>query len=225
MCGRYTLYSNKTEIESHFEAPFKTGEIPGENYNVAPGTYNPVMLHGKARVPGITLMKWGLIPSFADSESIGYKMMNARSETVDTKPSFRKSFLRKRCLIPANGFYEWKNLGTKNKLPFYIRLLNQELFAFAGIFEKWVSPENEDVFSYSIITTEANTLLQPLHERMPVILDKENYKFWMDPMNNDYQGLKDIMKPYPTELMSVFRISDEVNKATNNHRALIEPMV
>ncbi len=226
MCGRYTLYSNKTEIESHFKAPFKTDEELNASYNVAPGTFNPVALHGKAREPGITLMKWGLVPPFADSENIGYKMINARSETIDAKPSFKKAFQRKRCLIPANGFYEWKKMEDSSiKLPFYIRLLNKELFAFAGIFERWTGSDNSELFSYSIITTEANPLLQPLHERMPVILEPEQYDFWLNPMNDDAEGLKMLLKPYPTEEMSVFRVGNDVNKVANNTPELIEPVV
>ncbi len=226
MCGRYTLYSNKTEIETHFKAPFKADEPVEASYNIAPGTENPVVLLGKAREPGITFMKWGLIPPFADSENIGYKMINARSETIDTKPSYKKAFQRKRCLIPANGFYEWKKLeGTDKKLPFYIRLLNGNLFAFAGIFERWSGDDNKEIFSYSVITTEANPLLQPLHERMPVILKPEHYDFWLDPMNDDIEGLKMLLKPYPTEEMSVFRIRDEVNKVANNSPELIEPVM
>jgi putative SOS response-associated peptidase YedK len=226
MCGRYTLYAPKTELESHFEAEFKSDEGLTESYNIAPGTQQPVVLHGKAREPGITMMRWGLIPPFADDASIGFKMINARSETLSEKPSFKKPFQRKRCLIPANGFFEWKKIqGSDRKLPFYIRLIHQELFAFAGLFERWEDKNGESVFSYTIITTEANSLLQPLHERMPVIVNPESYAYWLDPMNEDRSGLQNLLSPFPTEDMSVFRISPEVNKTSNNHKGLIEPII
>lgn len=226
MCGRYTLYSPKPELESHFDAQFKTNaELPA-SYNIAPGAQQPVVLYGKAREPGITLMKWGLVPPFADDASIGFKMINARSETLDQKPSFKKPFQRKRCLIPANGFYEWKKLdGSDKKLPFYIRLIHHELFAFAGLFERWESPKGEELFSFTIITTSANSLLQPLHERMPVIVDRKNYSSWLNPFNEDKEGLQSLLRPYATEDMSVFRISPEVNKTSNDHKGLIEPIV
>ena len=226
MCGRYTLFSDASTIEAHYNSPFKpdTSEY-NPSWNIAPGSQNPVMLLGKAREPGITFMKWGLVPAFADDPQIGYKMINARSETIDEKPSFQKPFQRKRCPIPTNGFYEWKQLpGGKTKLPFFIHLLNEDLFSLAGIFEHWKSGDKE-LFTYSIITTEANAMLQPLHERMPVILDKSEYDFWLDPMNNDVEGLKKMMNPYPAEEMRVFRIDDAVNKPANNSPELIEPIL
>ncbi|MCH8568972.1 MAG: SOS response-associated peptidase [Balneolales bacterium] len=226
MCGRYTLYSSVPELESEFDAQFKDEIRPDAMYNIPPGTYNPVVLLGKAREPGISLMKWGLVPPFAESEKMGFKLMNARSETIDEKPSFKKAFQRKRCLIPANGFFEWKRMeGSDIKIPFYISLLERSLFAFAGIFERWQSPQGEVVFTYSIITTTANSLLQPLHERMPVIIDKPAYSYWLNPMNDDYKGLKSLMKPYPTEAMSVFRVKDDVNKAGNNQPGIIAPVM
>lgn len=226
MCGRYTLYSPKDELEAHFNAQFKTDEEPPLSYNIAPGSVQPVVLHGKAREPGITLMKWGLVPPFADDASIGFKMINARSETLGQKPSFKKAFQRKRCLIPANGFFEWKRIeGSDRKLPFYVRIIHQPLFAFAGLFERWEGKNGQPLFSFTIITTVANSLLQPLHERMPVILRPDSYDFWLDGLNEDRDGLQALLKPYPTEDMSVFRISPEVNKTSNNHKGLIEPVV
>lgn len=226
MCGRYTLYSPKPDLEHHFEARFKTDAGPTPRYNIAPGSEQPVVLYGKAREPGITLMKWGLVPPFADDASIGFKMINARSETLDQKPSFKKAFQRKRCLIPANGFYEWKKLeGSERKLPFYIRLIHQEIFAFAGLFERWENKQGEPLFSFTIVTTAANSLLQPLHERMPVILNPADYDAWLNPLNEDKAALQGLLRPYATEDMSVFRISPEVNKTSNDHKGLIEPIV
>jgi len=226
MCGRYALYSPKVEIESHFEAPFRDEDEYTPSWNIAPGSFNPVALLGKARVAGIAPMRWGLVPGFAKDSNIGFSMINARSETIDEKPSFSKPFQRKRCLIPANGFYEWKNPeGTKIKIPFYIRLIHTELFAFAGIFDFWKSDSGEELFTYTIITTKANPLLEPLHERMPVILEPYQYKEWLNPINNDVDLLKSYLKPYPMQKMRVFRVSDLVNKTANNSSELIQPFV
>ena len=134
MCGRYALYSDKETIEAHFNAPFIGDAEYRPSWNIPPGTINPVVLLGKAREAGITGLRWGLVPGFSKDESLAFKMINARSETIDEKPSFKKPFQRKRCLIPANGFYEWKKIeGTDKKIPFYIKLLHDELFAFAGL--------------------------------------------------------------------------------------------
>lgn len=226
MCGRYVLHSPKKDIESHYGAQFTEEGFYTPSWNIAPGSINPVNLLGKAREPGIAPLKWGLVPSFATDENIGFKMINARSETIEEKPSFKKSFQRKRCLIPANGFYEWKQIeGTSKKLPFFIHLISSELFSFAGIFESWKNSDGNPVFTYSIITTQANALLQPLHERMPVILKPAEYEFWLDPMNNNIDELKSMLVSYPMEDMRVFRVSDLVNKTANNSAELIQPLV
>ncbi|MCH8487104.1 MAG: SOS response-associated peptidase [Candidatus Cyclonatronum sp.] len=222
MCGRYVRFSTKTELEHHFESEFKIDGEAGASYNVAPGTLNPVVLTGRAQTRGITLMKWGLIPPFADTPNIGYKMMNARSETIHEKPSFRPAFERKRCLVPANGFFEWQQTGSA-KIPHFISLQNEPLFAFAGLFERWLGPHNEAVFSYTIITTQANPLLAPLHERMPVILRPEQYNPWLDPAQRDTEALRALLQPYPAEEMSLWEVPDDVNKATVNHADLIKP--
>lgn len=224
MCGRYALFSPKTDIENHFQATFKDNNNYTPSWNISPGTSNPTALLGKARVPGLTHMRWGLVPEFAKDTKISFNMFNARSETIDEKPSFSKPFRRKRCLIPANGFYEWKNIeGSKIKIPFYIKLIHNELFAFAGIYESWVTETGEYLYSYSIITTEANALLEPLHERMPVILEPEQYASWVDPLNSDMNLLKSYFKPYPMQKMRLFRVNEMVNKSSINTPDLIEP--
>lgn len=224
MCGRYTLYSDKKTIEKTFKAPFRD-DFYQPRYNIAPGSVNPVVLMGKAREVGIAGLRWGLVPSWADDENVGYKMINARSETIDKKPSFSKPFQRKRCIIPANGFYEWKTLTSGKKLPFYIRLLDDDLLGFAGLFDHWKPPTGEDLFTYTIITTEANALLQPLHERMPVILNPEEYESWLDPLNSDTELLKNMLRPFPTDQMSTMRVSDNVSKAENEGPELIYPVL
>jgi putative SOS response-associated peptidase YedK len=168
-------------------------------------------------------LRWGLVPHWAKDTNIGYKMINARSETLTEKPSFRKPFASRRCIIPANGFYEWRKIGDK-KIPFYIRVNEQDVAGFAGLYEKWKAPDNSILPTFTIITTTANTLIEPLHERMPVILHKEDYSRWLDGENNDTEELQAMLQPYPTERMSVYRVSDAVNKSGTNDPSFIEPV-
>ena len=223
MCGRYTLFSDKETIEEHFRVQAEDDQLFTPNYNVAPGSTMPVILIGKSGSREVGGLRWGLVPKWADSVDTGYKMINARGETLDEKKSFKGPFLKKRCLIPANGFFEWKKTGNA-KEPFYIRVLSDEIIAFAGLFEKWTSPEGEDIFSYTIVTTEANALVQPLHERMPVILKPENYERWLDRENQDVEGLKKLLNPYPMEEMATLRVSKEVNTPKNNYPELLQPI-
>ncbi|HKJ45178.1 MAG TPA: SOS response-associated peptidase [Balneolales bacterium] len=224
MCGRYTLFSDKEEIEETFGVSSDENELFKVNYNVAPGTINPVILMPRPDVRDLGGFKWGLIPSWAEDERVGYKMINARAETLLEKPSYRKPFQRQRCIIPANGFFEWQTI-YKQKTPFYVRTLDQDLLGFAGLYEKWVSKDKKKtVYSYTIITTEANALLQPLHDRMPVILERKNYDQWLDPVNSDTEELNKMINPYPTERMAIYRVSQDVNDAKNNGPELIQPV-
>lgn len=223
MCGRYSLYSAKEDIESFFNVSSKDNEIFKPNYNIAPGSVMPIVLIGNSGHREIGGLRWGLIPKWADSADTGYKMINARSETLTEKKSFKGPFLSRRCLVPANGFFEWKD-AEEFKQPFFVRLLSSELLAFAGLFEHWVSPDGEDVYSYTIVTTEANTLIQPLHERMPVILSPEHYNYWLDPNNEDVEGLQNLLLPYPMAQMSTYRVTTDVNTPKNNYPKLLQPI-
>ena len=223
MCGRYTLHSEREDVEEFFDARAEDKELFKPNYNVAPGTVNPVVLVGSNGQREIGGLRWGLIPSWAEDESTGYKMINARAETLAEKKSFKGPFMSKRCIIPANGFYEWKTEQQK-KQPFYIRLLTHDLLGFAGLYEKWTSPEGEDIYSYTIITTEANALVAPLHDRMPAILRHEAYAMWLNPENKDPELLNDLLKPYELTEMATYRVSDKVNKPENNNPKLIQPI-
>jgi putative SOS response-associated peptidase YedK len=223
MCGRYAVFAGKEKIQEVFGV---TADDPGlfePNFNATPGSMLPVVLLGKARVKRIGPLRWGLIPGWADDTSVGYSMINARSETLLEKPSFKKPFQRQRCIVPASGFYEWQKLG-KAKIPYYIRTLDQEVMGFAGLFDKW-EKDGQTVFSFTIITTAANDLLAPLHERMPVILRKRDYDDWLDPLFDDLSVLQELMKPYPTERMSLYRVSDAVNTASNNGPELVRPVL
>lgn len=226
MCQRYTLYTDLKGIEEHFESEARDS-VNGNyqpNYNVAPGHSMPVVLMSKTREKKIDILDWGLILRESSDDSGALENFNVPDEELEKKPEYKKSFQRKRCIIPANGFYEWKQLESV-QLPFYIRLLNQELFGMAGLFDKWTSPEGEDRYTFTIITTQANALVQPLHTRMPAILQPEHYEYWLDPMNSDFEELHEILQPYPTEQMATYRVTNKVNSLDNNDAELTQPVM
>jgi putative SOS response-associated peptidase YedK len=178
MCGRYLLTASRDGLANWFG--FTDGPAIQARYNIAPSHSIPVVRltsEGKEREP--SLLRWGLIPSWAKDVSFGFKTINARSETIADKPAFRSAFRRQRCLIPADGFYEWKKAG-KNKQPYVIRPADGHALAYAGLWERWHSTEGEVLESTTIITTPANEVLRPLHERMPTILPREHYTLWLD---------------------------------------------
>jgi putative SOS response-associated peptidase YedK len=223
MCGRYAVFAGKEKIQEAFGVTSDDSGLFEPNFNATPGSLLPVVLLGKARVKRIGSLRWGLIPSWAEELSVGYSMINARSETLLEKPSFKKPFQRQRCIVPASGFYEWQTLG-KTKIPYYIRTLDQEVMGFAGLFDKW-EKDGQTVFSFTIITTNANDLLAPLHERMPVILRKKEYDDWLDPLFDDLGMLQGMLRAYPTERMALYRVSEAVNSATNNGPELVRPVM
>jgi len=184
-------------------------------YNIAPGQELPVVVAEDSRV--LKLMRWGLVPGWAKDVSIGYKMINARAETISEKPSFKKPFREERCLIPADGFYEWKKMpNSRAKTPYRVCLKSEEPFAFAGLWDSWVSSEGKELQTYTIITTEPNDLVRPIHNRMPVILLPENEDKWLDTGLKDTSSLATMLKPYPSELMETYEISSLVNSPKND---------
>jgi putative SOS response-associated peptidase YedK len=168
-------------------------------------------------------MRWGLIPSWAKDPKIGAKMINARAETIVEKPAFRKAFAQRRCLVPMTGFYEWAK-GRRGKVPHYVRLRNSDLFACAGLWEWWKSPEGEWLASFTIIVTDANKLISALHERMPVVLAPEDHKVWLDPKNEDVNELAELLKTYPADEMTADPVSTKVNDVKNDGAELVEPL-
>ncbi len=166
-------------------------------------------------------LKWGFIPSWAKEEKIGYKMINARAESLAEKPSFRKAFQTKRCLIIADSYYEWKNTEER-KVPMRIKLKSDKPFAMAGIWETWKSANGVKIYSCAIITTQANAYTASVHERMPVILKPEDEKIWLDPSIQDSSYLNDLLKPFDAHLMEAFEVSNEVNTPKNNAPHLIQ---
>ena len=219
MCGRFSLHSNPHVVELQFGLA-QTPEL-APRYNVAPGTPILGVRADERHARHATLLRWGLIPSWAKDPSIGHRMINARAEHIAEKPAFRNALRRRRCIIPADGFFEWRAAGAR-KQPYYVRSAGDELFGFAGLYEYWKGPEGL-VASCTIITTEANALMRPLHDRMPVILDAADYAHWLDPDNPDPESLVAILRPAPPERMTAYPVGLRVNNVRNDDPALIEP--
>ena len=199
MCGRFALVSDAAVISERFAIRDGSYEFK-PNWNVTPGQYIGAVIHREGR-NSLASFLWGLIPSWADDPSIGHNLINARAETVDTKPSFGSAFSKRRCLIIVDGFYEWKKEGTK-KVPLYFRLKSKEPFGLAGLYETWTSPDNrKEIKSCIIITTEANKLIAPIHDRMPVIVPKKQEHIWINDRTDDKATLLSILKPYPAAEM------------------------
>jgi putative SOS response-associated peptidase YedK len=212
MCGRYTLTKSIKTIESHFR-PVRISLKYAPSYNIAPSQVSAVVINTSDQWQ-LTEMKWGLIPSWSKDIQMGNKLINARSETLHEKPSFRESFKNKRCLIPADGFIEWKG-----KHPHYIRIKKHELFAFAGLWSTWDSGDNP-LNTYTIITTEANKTLSSLHSRMPVILHPNNYGNWL---TAESKTLSSLFAPYPDNKLEYFEISPAINSPKNNRPENLHP--
>ena len=220
MCGRYSLTPGLMILQRRFSFAAEQLSL-ASRYNLAPGQIAPVVVGEESGV--LKLMRWGLVPTWAKDTSIGYKMINARAETVAEKPSFKRPLQRRRCLVLADGFYEWcKVPGKKTKLPLRFVLKSHEPFAFAGLWDTWVKPEGDELHPFTLITTQANELIQPVHNRMPVILPQENEDVWLDPDNRDLPKLTALLKPYPTEEMEAYPVSTLVNSPKNDVPECIE---
>jgi len=213
MCGRYLNYSQKEEIEEHYDLESDNDELFLANFNVCPGTLNPVVLQPKPTKKGIGSLRWGLVPDWAESPQIAYKMINARTETIFEKKSFQKAILRQRCLIPANGFYEWQQVTSKEKQAFFIFHPQQKIISFAGIYSYWKDPiQNTLLWTYSILTATSKGKMVDLHERMPVCISKKDYSTWLNPEQND---AKLIQSYFDSELSNEFNykpVSKKVNE-------------
>ena len=219
MCGRYTLKSDGRRVA----AAFGLAEFPdlAERYNIAPTQNVPVVLEEDGRK--LEAMHWGLIPSWSKDPSIGARMINARAETVADKPSYRSAFKRRRCLIPADGFYEWKKTEG-GKEPYHLRLKNCSPFGIAGLWESWSMEGGEELRSATIITTEPNEIAAKVHNRMPVILPLDMYDVWLDPENDDREELLSMLVPYPAEEMEAYAVSRSVNRPANDYPEVLEPV-
>jgi putative SOS response-associated peptidase YedK len=218
MCGRYTLRASPEEVAEYFgvsEAPLTP------RFNIAPTQEVPAVMDSEEGRK-LVMLRWGLIPSWAKEKSIGAKLINARAETVAEKPSFRSAFKHRRCLLVTDGYFEWKKEGAR-KQPYYITLKEGGLFAYAGLWEKWKTEEGE-ILSCTIVTTEANQLMQPIHDRMPAILDPKDYAEWLDPTPRPKEALLALIRTYPHEAMRAYPVSTLVNNARNNSPNCVERM-
>lgn len=196
MCGQFVLITDLSAIAEEYGVNDVSVHF-SPSRNVSPGQHIPALVRLDNQNRLVTYL-WGLIPFWAKDPSIGTKLINARSETIAQKPSFKNTFLQRRCLIPADGFYEWKMEGKK-KIPYSFYMKSGAPFLFAGLYEKWTAPDKKSVETCTIITTQANSVVEPIHDRMPVIVPKESQAFWLEAQNNDVSKLQDILKPYPAE--------------------------
>jgi putative SOS response-associated peptidase YedK len=223
MCGRYRLSRRKQIIGECFEtAPWDNDWSP--RYNIAPTQQVPVIRqHPREPIRQLSLMKWGLIPHWSKSASDAASMINARSETAVTKPAFREPMRLRRCLIPADAFYEWKRTAT-SKQPYCFEVNEGELFAFAGLWDGWKNAEGQWVKSCSILTTSPNAVTSAVHDRMPVILDPESYDVWLDPGMTHVQVVSELLKPYDATAMRCYPVSSRVNHVANDDADCSRPV-
>jgi len=221
MCGRFALKAPPKSIQEHFHLP----EIPdlSPRYNITPSQPVAVIrLFPRQPFPRLDMLRWGLIPGWSRDLKIGYRMINARGETLAQKPSFRSAFKKRRCLVAADGFYEWSHAG-RQKQPFYVQMKTGTVFGFAGLWEFWHTPKGGILESCTIITTTANELVGKIHDRMPVILPAAEYENWLYDATPK-QLLQQLLVPYPAAEMEIYRISDAVNSPKNDIPACLEPL-
>lgn len=222
MCGRFTLTADPAQLQQAFPGLKVPPEMP-PRYNIAPT--QPVAVIANNAPDRLDFFTWGLVPSWAKDPAIGNKLINARAETLAEKPAFRSAFRRRRCLIPATGFYEWRaDPGKRSKTPMYIRMNSGMPFAFAGLWENWNSPDGSNILSCAIITTEPNRLMAPIHNRMPVILPSSAYERWLEPGEVPAEKLQNLLRPFAPEEMYAYPVSTVVNSPGNEVETCIAPL-
>ena len=221
MCGRFSLGAT-IRVGQLFDLPDWPETPP--RYNIAPSQEVPAVIQNRETGGReLRLFRWGLVPSWAKDPAIGSRMINARSETAATKPAFRTSLRDRRCLILADGFYEWKREGSR-KQPYYIRLRDGELFAFAGLWDRWAPADDQPLHTCTIVTTTPNELVRPIHDRMPVILPSSAYRLWLDPAMRDVDPVQALLTPYPADGMITYPVSTRVNNPTYDEPECIAPL-
>ena len=221
MCGRYRLSRRKQMIAEYFETDNEVDWEP--RYNIAPSQQVGIVRQDPSRrTRHFSLARWGLIPSWARDASIGSKTINARSETVVSKPAFRDAFSSRRCLLPADGFFEWRRSG-REKQPFHFGMQDDSLFAFAGLWDRWRDPAGAVIESCSILTTTPNSLLADIHDRMPVILREESYDLWLDAGFKDVKALAGVLVPFDAAQMRCYPVSTRVNAVANDDLDCVVP--
>ena len=222
MCGRFRQSRSQKQLEEHFEAEGDVEVIP--HYNIAPTQSVSVIRQNlKEPVRELSLVRWGLIPSWAKDSSGAARMINARSETASNSPTFRDALKFRRCLIPADGFYEWQRMG-KIKQPYCFEVNEGELFAFAGIWDQWTDVRGNTIETCAILTTTPNAVTAPVHDRMPVILESDHYDLWLDPGMRNLSAASDMLKPYDARLMRCYPVSTRVNQVANDDEECAAPI-
>jgi len=221
MCGRFTLTVNPADLQDAF-SNYSFPEKFAPRFNIAPS--QPVLAIPNDDKFRADFFVWGLIPMWAKDPSIGSRLINARGETLAEKPSFRGGYKYKRCLIVADGFYEWKAFGEKkSKSPYFIHMKDRKPFAMAGLWDTWEGPDGSSIKTCTIITTQPNELMQLIHDRMPVILHPRDYAKWLNPAPQTPENLQPLIKPFPEDAMSAYPVSTLVNKTTNDKPELVVP--
>lgn len=220
MCGRFDQIYIIEKLAKRFLCVYKDIDFKAR-YNIAPSQEVPVVINRGENE--LKLFKWGLVPSWAKDPAIGHKMINARAETLDKKPSFKESLKTKRCLVPATGFYEWQKKNHHTKIPMRVTLKTEEPFAFAGLWSTWQQPKGTPINTFTIITTQASELLKPVHDRMPAILKPEEEALWLSPNVFDINAILALLSPYPSHLLKVYEVSSLVNSPENDTPECIRP--
>ncbi len=208
MCGRFALEHSPEQLMSVYRLSSSPALSP--RYNIAPSQKIAVVRQHNGGDRELAYLQWGLVPSWAKDPAIGAKMINARSETAHEKPSFRQAMRARRCIIPASGFYEWARVG-KEKIPHYIRLRDDEVMSFAGLWERWKSPDGAELETCAILTTAANSLVKKIHDRMPVILHRDEFDLWLDRDTDDLSSLSELFHPYPSDQLEESVVAQDVN--------------
>ncbi len=221
MCGRFARRSTQEVLADWFGVEPEDMPFFAPSYNAAPQSTQPVVrLNVDLGKPEFVLMRWGLVPYWAKDAKIGYSTINARSEEVAAKPVYKEAFKKRRCLVPADAFYEWQRIDARMKQPFAFGMQSGDPYAFAGLWERWKPGEGEPLETFTILTTDPNELVEQAHNRMPVILTPQDYSRWMEPGDPSQPPL-DLLRPYPTEKMRSWRVSDRVGNVRNDDADLL----
>lgn len=220
MCGRFTLGEIK-ELMTRFSIEHPLADMPKPRYNIAPSQAVPVVISRSPRA--LVMMQWGLVPFWAKDPSIGSRMINARSETVASRPAYRASVKSRRCLVPTTGFYEWKD-SDKGKIPYLVKKKDEKLFAMAGLYDHWMGADGSELLSFTILTTDSNEMMRPIHDRMPVVLHRDDEELWVKSEPLPEGELERIRDPYPSEEMEAYPVSRAVNDASKDSSDLIKPV-
>ena len=221
MPERFALYHDLQTLAERFGIESEPTSFEPK-YNIAPGQNVSVIIKdGDERK--CVIMRWGLVPQWSNDPLIGFQMINARGETVAQKPSFKNSLRKRRCIVPCSGFYEWKKVDKKTKIPYHIKPKNDQFFGFAGLWDTW-NRDGGVLTTFAIITTTPNELIEPIHDQMAVILSKEDEQIWLDPNNQNPDELVTLLKPYPSEEMQAYEISSFVSNARNEGPECIDPI-